>query len=362
MTILIGLPDTALREARDRIRAAIVNSGESWPQQKITVGLSPASLPKRGSGFDLAIAIAILAADEPCRCRPRRGRCSSRSSASTGGCDRSLECCRQSSPAEHGVDTVVVAAENAAEAGLVPGVRVVAAGSLAEVAIWLRGGPPRRRRSPRRRRPRVPAAPPRPGSWTWRRCLASPRPGWPRRSAPPAATTCPCSGRPGRARRCSPSGCRPSCPGWSRRRRLRSRRSTRWPGRCRRGRGWSTEPPFCAPHHTATQGRDRRRRQRAHPAGRGQPRASRRAVPRRGAGVRPGRARRAAPAARGGGGGDRPAGDDRPVPGPVHPGPGGQPVPVRQGATPGGPAASAARRPGDGTWGGCPGRCWTGWT
>ena len=53
--ILVGLPDTALREARDRIRAAIVNTGESWPQTKITVGLSPASLPKRGSGFDLAI-------------------------------------------------------------------------------------------------------------------------------------------------------------------------------------------------------------------------------------------------------------------------------------------------------------------
>ncbi len=53
-TILVGLPDTALREARDRIRAAIVNSGEEWPQRKITVGLSPASLPKEGSWFDLA--------------------------------------------------------------------------------------------------------------------------------------------------------------------------------------------------------------------------------------------------------------------------------------------------------------------
>src|ERR1700744_5531753 len=60
--ILVGLPDTALREARDRIRAAIVNSGQSWPNSKITVGLSPATLPKRGSGYDLAIAIAVLAA------------------------------------------------------------------------------------------------------------------------------------------------------------------------------------------------------------------------------------------------------------------------------------------------------------
>ena len=47
--LLVGLPDTALREARDRIRAAIVNSREEWPQRRITVGLSPASLPKRGS-------------------------------------------------------------------------------------------------------------------------------------------------------------------------------------------------------------------------------------------------------------------------------------------------------------------------
>src|SRR5260370_15578245 len=60
--LLVGLPDTALREARDRIRSAIVNSDQEWPQRKITVGLSPASLPKRGSAFDLGIAVAILAA------------------------------------------------------------------------------------------------------------------------------------------------------------------------------------------------------------------------------------------------------------------------------------------------------------
>ena len=60
--ILVGLPDTALREARDRCRAAIVNSGEQWPQRKITVGIPPASLPKRGSWFDLAIAVGVLTA------------------------------------------------------------------------------------------------------------------------------------------------------------------------------------------------------------------------------------------------------------------------------------------------------------
>jgi hypothetical protein len=54
--LLVGLPDTALREARDRIRSAIINSRHTWPQRRITVGLSPASLPKRGSGFDVSIA------------------------------------------------------------------------------------------------------------------------------------------------------------------------------------------------------------------------------------------------------------------------------------------------------------------
>ncbi len=142
VTILVGLPDTALREARDRIRAAIVNSGEKWPQSKITVGLSPASLPKRGSGFDLAIAVAILAAG---------GRLPSPSPAGVMflaelGLDGSLRPVPGVLPAvvaaaAAGVGTAVVATRNAAEAGLVPGIRVVAAGWLAELAIWLRGGP-----------------------------------------------------------------------------------------------------------------------------------------------------------------------------------------------------------------------------
>ena len=142
MTILIGLPDTALREARDRIRAAIVNSGESWPQQKITVGLSPASLPKRGSGFDLAIAVAIMTANNALPLSAPAGKMF----LAELGLDGRLRPVPGVLPAvitaEPCVNTVVVAAENAAEARLVPDVRVVAADSLAEVAIWLRGGRP----------------------------------------------------------------------------------------------------------------------------------------------------------------------------------------------------------------------------
>ena len=53
---ITGLPDAALNEARDRVRAAVVNSGHPWPNKRVTLGLSPAALPKRGSGFDLALA------------------------------------------------------------------------------------------------------------------------------------------------------------------------------------------------------------------------------------------------------------------------------------------------------------------
>ncbi|MEV1024067.1 YifB family Mg chelatase-like AAA ATPase [Streptomyces sp. NPDC050264] len=61
---LVGLPDKSLVESRDRVRAAVVNSGADWPQKKLTVGLSPASVPKSGSGFDLAVACAVLGAAE----------------------------------------------------------------------------------------------------------------------------------------------------------------------------------------------------------------------------------------------------------------------------------------------------------
>ena len=59
---LVGLPDAALHESKDRVRAAIVNSGGTWPNERIVLALSPATLRKAGSGFDLALACAILAA------------------------------------------------------------------------------------------------------------------------------------------------------------------------------------------------------------------------------------------------------------------------------------------------------------
>src|SRR5512145_2280643 len=60
---LVGLPDTEVKEARDRVRAAIVNSGFEFPSKRITVNLAPADLPKESGRFDLPIAIGILAAN-----------------------------------------------------------------------------------------------------------------------------------------------------------------------------------------------------------------------------------------------------------------------------------------------------------
>lgn len=62
--VLLGLPDAALTESRDRVRSAMVNCMETWPNRKVTVSLSPAWLPKSGSSFDLPIAIALLSAQQ----------------------------------------------------------------------------------------------------------------------------------------------------------------------------------------------------------------------------------------------------------------------------------------------------------
>jgi magnesium chelatase family protein len=139
---LVGLPDTALREARDRIRSAIVNSRQSWPQRRVTVGLSPASLPKRGSAFDLGIAVAILAADGVVAKEGLVG------TVFVGelGLDGRLRSVPGVLPsvagaAAAGFGRVVVPPENAPEALLVPGMEVVSGPSLAAVVCWLDGQP-----------------------------------------------------------------------------------------------------------------------------------------------------------------------------------------------------------------------------
>ncbi|HEX6888300.1 MAG TPA: magnesium chelatase domain-containing protein, partial [Candidatus Nanopelagicales bacterium] len=122
---IVGLPDTAVGEARDRVRAAVLNSGARWPQQRITVGLSPASLHKRGSGLDLAIATAVLAADG----QVPADRLADTVQFAELGLDGQVRPVRGAVVAgvgtvRCGFDRLVVAARNAPEAGVVPGLQV----------------------------------------------------------------------------------------------------------------------------------------------------------------------------------------------------------------------------------------------
>ncbi len=137
---IVGLADTAVGEARDRVRAAVLNSGARWPERRITVGLSPASLHKRGSGLDLAIATAVLAADGQLpaedlgdailfgelgldgRVRPVRGAVVAAVAAHKAGRGR-----------------VVVPAASAAEAAVVPDVQALGVTCLRHWAAVLTG-------------------------------------------------------------------------------------------------------------------------------------------------------------------------------------------------------------------------------
>src|SRR3954452_19683789 len=139
---ITGLPDTALNESRDRVRAAIVNSGEHWPTTKrITLGLSPASLPKRGTGSDLALAAALLAADGVVPASRVDGAVLLGELGLDGSVRGIPGVLAALLTLEHGDRTVYVAADNLAEARLVPGLRSVGVASLRHLVLLLRGEP-----------------------------------------------------------------------------------------------------------------------------------------------------------------------------------------------------------------------------
>lgn len=137
---IVGLADTAVGEARDRVRAAVLNSGARWPQARITVGLSPASLHKRGSVLDLAIASAILAADGQVPAEPL----ASAVLFAELGLDGSVRPVRGAVVAavagrRSGHQRVVVARRNVAQAAVVPGVQAVGVTSLRHWGALLTG-------------------------------------------------------------------------------------------------------------------------------------------------------------------------------------------------------------------------------
>ncbi|MFZ2418397.1 MAG: magnesium chelatase domain-containing protein, partial [Smithellaceae bacterium] len=134
----VGLPDASVKESRDRIKAAIKNSGYSFPRNHVTVNLAPADIRKEGTGFDLPIAVGILAAEELIR------------EAALNGCffmgelslDGSIKGVRGVLPAAFqarasGIQSVFVPEENAAEAAMVEGLNVYGVKTLPDVVEFL---------------------------------------------------------------------------------------------------------------------------------------------------------------------------------------------------------------------------------
>ena len=134
---IVGLPDAACREARDRVRAALLSSGLAWPLQRVTVNLAPSGIRKAGAGLDLAIAVGLLCAT---------GRVDT---AVVGDCaflgELGLDGSLRRVPGTLALvdalvaGAVVVPLPSLAEARLVPGVRAFGARSLAEVVDVVRG-------------------------------------------------------------------------------------------------------------------------------------------------------------------------------------------------------------------------------
>jgi magnesium chelatase family protein len=136
----VGLPDSSVRESRDRIRAAIKNSGYTFPIERITVSLAPADIRKEGPAFDLPMALGILAAEGPLRPERLQGLavvgelsldgavCPVR-----GALPMALQCRRD------GVSRLLVPEANAAESAAIAGVKVIPLTTLRQTIEYLQG-------------------------------------------------------------------------------------------------------------------------------------------------------------------------------------------------------------------------------
>ena len=137
---LVGLPDAALQESRDRVRAAITNCGNSWPMARLTLALSPATLPKMGSVYDLALASAVLSANGK-EVWERLEKTVLLGELALDGRVRPVKGVLPAVlAAKHeGWPAVVVPADNLAEASLVVGIEVWGVRTLGQLHKWLTG-------------------------------------------------------------------------------------------------------------------------------------------------------------------------------------------------------------------------------
>lgn len=136
----VGLPDGAVKESKDRVKAALKNSGYEFPQRRITANLAPADLKKEGASFDLPISIGILAATGTIT----GDRLSKYLLVGELSLDGSLKPVRGSLPVGvaarlAGLEGVILPTENAAEAAVVGGISVIPASCLSDVVQFLRG-------------------------------------------------------------------------------------------------------------------------------------------------------------------------------------------------------------------------------
>ena len=139
---IVGLPDTAVNEAKERVRAAIRNSGLQFPMRRITVNLAPADLRKEGPSYDLPMAVALLAASEQVALDP-----AGHLFLGELGLDGTLRHTTGILPMvslarERGIPTVYVPAVNALEAALIREVAVIPVRTLAGLVAHLRGEAP----------------------------------------------------------------------------------------------------------------------------------------------------------------------------------------------------------------------------
>ena len=143
---VVGLPDVAVREARERVRAALANSGFEFPLRRIVANLAPASLRKAGPGLDLPIAVALMAASEQLRWEAL-GRLALVGELALDGSVRPVNGVLAIAEAarERGAEAVVVPAANGPEAAMVDGIDVLGVESLTQLSALAAGEwtPPR---------------------------------------------------------------------------------------------------------------------------------------------------------------------------------------------------------------------------
>jgi magnesium chelatase family protein len=131
-SVMVGMPDVAVRESRERIKSALMNSGFGYPAKRITINLAPANVRKEGAGFDLPVALGILGAMGAVRGLDRHilmGELSLDGAIRPVRGALSVAVCAR----DRGIPNLIVPAENAAEAAVVEGVNVYGAHGLAEV-------------------------------------------------------------------------------------------------------------------------------------------------------------------------------------------------------------------------------------